>query len=107
MIRLKKKRLMGVSGGLIISVILINLISGQFRKKEPIVEAELPDVSEETIDVILETPETTEKRRCKLKCQDIEIPDTESEDNGAVDTGTEQTIQGDIEKPKRTCRGTA
>jgi outer membrane biosynthesis protein TonB len=94
----KTKRRLIVAGGLIISLILIVLISGQFRK-EPIAEAELPIQSEETIDVILETPETTEKED-EITVPDIEIPDTESEDNGAVDTGTEQTIQGDIEKPK-------
>ncbi len=31
---------------------------------------------------------------------EIEIPDMEKADNGAIDTGTEQTIQGDVEKPK-------
>src|SRR5690554_5459264 len=96
----KTKRRMLIFGGLIISVILIILISGQFRK-EPIVEAELPDESEETIDVILETPETKEEdkraeKEVEITVPDIEISDTEIEDNGAIDTGTEQTIQGDI-----------
>ena len=82
----KTKRRLIVSGGLIISLILIVLISGQFRK-EPIAEAELPNQSEESIGMILDIPE-------------IEITDTETKDNGAIDTGTEQTIQGNPEKPK-------
>lgn len=97
-----KKRLI-VSGGLIISVILIVLISGQFRK-EPIEEAELPNESEETVDIIL-APETTEtdkitEKEDEITVPDIEISDTEIKDNGAIDTGTEQTIQGDPKKPK-------
>jgi outer membrane biosynthesis protein TonB len=92
-----KKRLI-VSGGLIISVILIILISAQFRK-EPIAEAELPNESEETVDIILETPQNTEKEE-QIIVPEIEITDKETKDNGAIDTGTEQTIQRDPEKPK-------
>ena len=94
----KTKRRLIVSGGLIISVILIILISAQFRK-EPIAEAELPNESEETVDIILETPQNTEKEE-QIIVPEIEITDTETKDNGAIDTGTEQTIQGDPEKPK-------
>jgi hypothetical protein len=57
----KIKRRLIVSGGLIISVILIVLISGQFRK-EPIAEAELPNQSEDSVDIILETPEMDKVR---------------------------------------------
>ncbi|HZJ98678.1 MAG TPA: DUF6550 family protein [Tissierellaceae bacterium] len=97
-----KKRLI-VYGGLIISVILIVLISAQFRK-EPIEEAELPNESEEAVDIIL-APETTEtdkitEKEDEIIVPDIEISDTEIKDNGAIDTGTEQTIQGNPEKPK-------
>ena len=94
----KVKRRLIVSVGLIISIILIVLISGQFRK-EPIAEAELPIQSEDSIDIILDTPEITEKED-EIIVPEIEITDTETKDNGAIDTGTEQTIQGDPEKPK-------
>ena len=94
----KVKRRLIVSVGLIISIILIVLISGQFRK-EPIAEAELPIQSEDSIDIILDTPEITEKED-EIIVPEIEITDTETKDNGAIDTGTEQTIQGNPEKPK-------
>ena len=98
----KVKRRLIVSVGLIISIILIVLISGQFRK-EPIAEAELPIQSEDSIDIILDTPEITEKED-EIIVPEIEITDTETKDNGAIDTGTEQTIQGDPEKPKEPTR---
>src|SRR5699024_3026019 len=94
----KIKRRLIVSGGLIISVILIVLISGQFRK-EPIAEAELPNQSEDSVDIILETPEMTEKED-EIIVPEIKITDTETKDNGAINTRTEQTIQGNPEKPK-------
>jgi outer membrane biosynthesis protein TonB len=94
----KVKRRLIVSVGLIISIILIVLISSQFRK-EPVAEAELPNQSEDSIDIILETPEITEKED-EIIVPEIEITDTETKDNGAIDTGTEQTIQGNPEKPK-------
>jgi outer membrane biosynthesis protein TonB len=94
----KTKGRLIVSGGLIISLILIVLISGQFRK-EPIAEAELPNQSEDSVDIILETPEMTEKED-EIIVPEIEITDIETKDNGAIDTGTEQTIQGNPEKPK-------
>jgi len=94
----KTKRRLIVASGLIISVILIALISNQL-KKEPIEDAVLPNQSVETNDIILETPEITEKED-EIIVPSIEILDTETIDNGAIDTGTEQTIQGDVEKPK-------
>ena len=94
----KVKRRLIVSVGLIISIILIVLISGQFRK-EPIAEAELPIQSEDSIDIILDTPEMTEKED-EIIVPEIKITDTETKDNGAINTRTEQTIQGNPEKPK-------
>src|SRR5699024_4926097 len=94
----KTKRRLIFSGGLIISLILIVLISSQFRK-EPIAEAELSKQSEDSIDIILETPEITEKED-EIVVPEIEITNTETKDNGAIDTGTEQTIQRDPQKPK-------
>lgn len=93
----KIKRRLIVASGLIISVILIVLISAQF-KKEPIEDAVLPNQSIEMNDIIVEKPVITEKED-EIKVPPIEIPATETKDNGAIDAGTEQTIQGDVEKP--------
>ncbi|MDR7855876.1 DUF6550 family protein [Tissierella sp.] len=94
----KTKRRLIVASGLIISVILIVLISAQF-KKEPIEDTVLPNQSIETSDVIVEKPVITEKED-EIIVPEIKIPEDETIDNGAIDTGTEQTIQGDVEKPK-------
>lgn len=94
----KTKRRLIIASGLIISVILIVLISAQF-KKEPIEDVVLPDQSIEANDVIIENPVITEKED-EIIVPEIEIPNTEKADNGGIDTGTEQTIQGDVEKPK-------
>ena len=94
----KTKRRLIVASGLIISVILIVLISTQF-KKEPIEDVVLPNQSVETNDIIVEKPVITEKED-EIIVPEIKIPDTEKIDNGAIDTGTEQTIQEDVEKPK-------
>lgn len=94
----KTKRRLIVASGLIISVILIVLITNQL-KKEPIEDAVLPNQSIETNDIIVEKPVITEKED-EIIVPEIKIPDTEKIDNGAIDTGTEQTIQEDVEKPK-------
>lgn len=94
----KTKRRLIVASGLIISVILIALITSQF-KREPVVDSVLPNQSIETGDIILEKPVITEKED-EIIVPEIKIPDTETIDNGTIDTGTEQTIQGDVEKPK-------
>ena len=94
----KTKRRLIVASGLIISVILIVLISSQF-KKEPIEDVVLPDQSIEANDVVIKNPVITEKED-EIIVPEIEIPDTETIDNDAIDTGTEQTIQGEVEKPK-------
>ncbi len=94
----KTKRRLIVASGLIVSVILIVLITNQF-KKEPIEDAVLPNQSIETNDIIVEKPVITGKED-EIIVPEIEIPDTEKADNGAIDTGTEQTIQRDVEKPK-------
>ncbi len=89
----KTKRRLIVASGLIISVILIVLITTQF-KKEPIEDVVLPNQSVETNDIIVEKPVITEKED-EIIVPEVKIPDTEK-----IDTGTEQTIQGDVEKPK-------
>ena len=94
----KTKRRLIVASGLIVSVILITLITNQL-KKEPIEDAVLPNQSVETNDIIVEEPVIAEKED-EIIVSEIKIPDMETIDNGAIDTGTEQTIQGDVEKPK-------
>ena len=94
----KTKRRLIVASGLIISVILIVLISAQF-KKEPIEDEVLPNQSIEANDVVIENPVITEKED-EIIVPEIKIPEDESIGNGAIDIGTEQTIQGNVEKPK-------
>lgn len=94
----KTKRRLIVASGLIISVLLIVLITNQL-KKEPTEDAVLPNQSIETNDIIVEKPVITEKED-EIIVPEIKIPEDEMIDNGAIDTGTEQTIQGDVEKPK-------
>jgi hypothetical protein len=94
----KTKRRLIVASGLIISVILIALITNQF-KKEPTEDAVLPNQSIETNDIIVEKPVIIEKED-EIIVPEIKIPEDEMIDNGAIDTGTEQTIQGNVEKPK-------
>lgn len=79
-------------------MILIALISNQF-KKEPIEDAVLSKQSIETNDIIIKTPDIAEKED-EITVPEIKIPEDETIDNGAIDTGTEQTIQGDLVKPK-------
>ena len=85
----KTKRRLIVASGLIISVILIALITNQF-KKEPIEDAVLPNQSIETNDIIVEKPVITEKEN-EIIVPEIKIPDTEKIDNGAIDTRCRKT----------------
>ncbi len=89
-----KKRLI-IFGGLAVSIVLIILIAAQF-KKEPIKEADIPKQSIETNVVATDSQN-------KLQIKDAEssiakISDDSQKVNGAVDTGTEQKIQGDVPK---------
>lgn len=89
-----KKRLI-IFGGLAVSIVLIILIAAQF-KKEPIKEADIPKQS-------IETNVAAADSQNKLQIKEAEsttakISEVSQKVNGAVDTGTEQKIQGDVPK---------
>lgn len=116
------KRWFILAGGLLICAVLVFMISSQF-KKEPIGEVALPNNEDIVDDVVAEknkeinidgdknkidnkTAVNTEKED-KGKTENIEkeidvlpIKTTDKKVNNGVDKGTNQTIQGDVKKPK-------
>lgn len=94
-----KKRLV-IASGLAVSAVLVILIAGAF-KTPPTDDVDIPSSSSEPPSIVVETPDTTEKRN-DIKIPDIEIPQKTGNPNGD-DKGTDQTIQPDIpEKPTYT-----
>ena len=95
----KVKKWLIISGGLVLSVVLLVAIMSQF-KAPPINDLNLPDQNSKTQKVAVESPIITEKE------DDIKVPpiEIEMETNNAngVDKGTEQTIQPDPIKPEYT-----
>lgn len=87
-----------VAGCLVVCVILAVLISSQFQKN-PIIDEPILPQDEQISDVTVNTPETEEKE-VMVTIPDIAEP--ENKDNGAISSGTEQTIQKDVEKPEYT-----
>lgn len=98
----KTKKWLVVAGGLALCAVLLVAITGQFKAEKP-TDAPLPSQSSSASDVTVDPSvlDTTEKEKDVV----IQTPDATppaSSDNGAVDTGTEQTIQGDVTKPEYT-----
>jgi len=77
------------------------MIGSQFEK-EPVVNAVIPQNENEVTDVVIDKPEI-EENEDDFIVEPVIIPEQIQTDNGAVDTGTEQKIQGDVpEKPTYT-----
>ena len=98
----KTKKWLVVAGGLALCAVLVVAITGQFKTEKP-TDAPLPSQSSSASDVTVDpsAPDSAEKEKDVV----IQTPDTTppaSSDNGAVDTGSEQTIQGDVTKPEYT-----
>ena len=98
----KMKKWLAIAGGLALCAVLVVLIGQRFQTTEP-VDAPLPSQSSDVSDVTVDPsgPDSTEKE----KEVTVTPPDTTqpvSTDNGAVSSGTEQTIQGDVSKPEYT-----
>lgn len=89
-----------ITGGIVISIALIVMIGVKFQKP-PVKDVDISSQSSEVQDVVTKTPTTSEKED-EIKVPPIEVPQQMETDNGAVDTGTEQKIQGEAEKPTYT-----
>ena len=97
-----KKRLV-IAGGLVISVALIVMIGARLTKT-PVTEAINPAQVTEISEVVVESPNGAEtNKNDEITVKPIEVPKETDVNNGAVDTGTDQKIQGDVpDKPTYT-----
>ena len=95
----KVKKWLIISGGLVLSAVLLVAIMSQF-KAPPINDLDLPDPNSTTQKVAVESPDMTEKEN-DIKVSPIEIEKEPNNANG-VDKGIEQTIQPDPIKPEYT-----
>ena len=96
----KAKKRLTITGCLAICVVLVVLIGQQFKTDKP-VDDPLPPQSSTVSDVTVDpnTPDNAEK---DVVIQSPDVTQPASSDNGAVDKGTDQTIQGDATKPEYT-----
>ena len=100
----KTKKWLVVAGCLVICAVLVVMIGNQF-KTEPYTDQPLPNTSSEANDVTVDTNVAEKEKEVVVTIPDLTKLDStkpESTDNGAVSTGTEQTIQGDVTKPEYT-----
>ncbi|KXL53809.1 hypothetical protein CLNEO_10350 [Anaerotignum neopropionicum] len=96
----KTKKWLIVAGGLAICAVLAVMIAGRFSK--PTAEdVLLPIQSGDGKDIVVEESNNIEKEN-QITVSPIEVSEQPDADNGAVDQGTEQTIQGDAKKPTYT-----
>jgi hypothetical protein len=96
-----KKRLI-ITGCLALCVVLVALIGQQFQSPKP-VDDPLPPQSSGVSDVTINPNASGNAENEKEVI--VTPPDTtqpENTDNGAVSSGTEQTIQSDVTKPEYT-----
>lgn len=124
MLNYRTKKWFVIASGLLICAVLVFMISSKFQK-EPVEEVALPSSEDVVNDVIVEKnneinidKENTEKigdetinnrdkedkgkvetSEKEINVPPIKVPDTHNNKNG-VDKGTNQTIQGDVKKPK-------
>ncbi|MBE6034090.1 MAG: hypothetical protein E7222_05235 [Clostridiales bacterium] len=96
----KTKKWLIITGGIVISITLIVMIGVKFQKP-PVKDVDISSQSSEVQDVVTKTPTTSESED-EIKVPSIDVTQQTEKDNGAVDKGTEQKIQGDAEKPTYT-----
>ena len=96
----KMKRWLIVAGCLILCAILMVGISHQFKGQKPH-EPVLP-ASSQSGDVTVDTDAQTEKDDDDVVIVPPDPTLPENTDNGAVSSGTEQTIQRDVSRPEYT-----
>lgn len=97
--QMKRSLILGI--GMLLSITLIVLIAGRFLQNPELefsdaaIKMPVNNISTEKISI--ENPLSSEKEVIKeIIVEPIVIPDEPTEENSAVDKGTEQTIQGDI-----------
>jgi len=98
----KTKKWLAVTGCLALCAVLVVLIGQQFITPKPVDTPPSPQSSEvSNVTVDPRMPDSTEKE----KESTVAPPDTTQPtniDNGAVSSGTEQTIQSNATKPEHT-----
>ena len=96
----KTKKRVILAGGLVISVALIVMIGARFTKA-PVNEAINNAQNTEISEVVVENPNGAEtNKNVEVKVEPIVVPKETQVDSGSDDTGTDQTIQGDVpDKP--------
>lgn len=100
------KKWLTVAGCLAVCAVLVFVIAGQFGR-EPVTDDPLPTSNSQPKDVVVTEPggavDNTEKKddvEVKPEIPDVSSTPGASGDNGAVSSGTEQTIQPDPVKPE-------
>lgn len=94
------KKWLTVAGGLAVCAVLVVLIGARFQT-DTVKDAPLSNPSSQQSDVTVETP-TAEKEK-EVVVAPPEIPtSSQPTNNGAISSGTEQTIQADPVKPDYT-----
>lgn len=97
----RTKKYLFVASGVTVIALLIAMIGSQFEK-EPVVNAVIPQNENKVNDVVIDKPEI-EENEDDFIVEPVIIPEEIQTDTGAIDTGTEQKIQGDVpEKPTYT-----
>ena len=97
----KTKRWLVIGSCLIVCIALVVLIGNQFKPDKQLDNLLIPDTTQ-TNDVTVDTDIEQEEKEDDLVIDTSDITQPDNEDSGAVYTGTEQTIQGDVTKPEYT-----
>ncbi len=91
----KTKKRLALAASLVLCIVLVVLIGSRFVP-EKFVEQPLPSQGSQSDDVTVNTDAEKEK---EVKIAEPDTSQQANTDNGAVSTGTDQTIQGDVSKP--------
>lgn len=96
----KTKKWLAVTGCLALCAVLVVLIGQQFKTPKP-VDSSLPPQSSEVSNVTVD-PKVSDSTEKEVIVTPPDTSQSASTGNGAVSSGTEQTIQGDVSKPEYT-----
>jgi FtsZ-interacting cell division protein ZipA len=92
----KTKKWLVVIGCLAVCAVLVVLIGSRFASEKPVDQPLLPETSQPS-DITVDINADKEK---DVVVTTPDITESDNKDNGAVSSGTEQTIQGDPVKPE-------